>query len=311
MTKSTDNAVSETAIAQLYEQWLDAVRHQDLDGIMALYREDIVAFDAVLALQFKGRQAYREHWKMCLEFCPAGAKEPVFDMHDLVVQVEGELAFVHALMHCGHREGDQIDASWMRMSAGLRREGDHWKIAHEHFSAPFEMPSGKAMFHLTPDGESQSVRPIPAGMSTVSAHLVCADAPAAIEFYKQAFGAQEMSGWRLEVDGVFLHGELMIGDSVVMIGQENIGCDSVGPRALKGSPVTLHLYVPDVDASFQQAVAAGAREIMPVMDMFWGDRYGMLEDPEGHRWSLATHVRDLAPEEIARAAREFCAQMAS
>lgn len=308
MIKNTESAAAQSAIAQLYDTWLAAVRRQDLDTVVSLYTDDVLAFDAILALQFKGREAYREHWRACMEFCPAGGQETVFEMHGLEVQSEGGTAFAHALMRCGHKEGEKVQASWMRMSAGLRRQDGEWKIAHEHFSAPFEMPSGKAMFHLTPDDDAQTVRPVPAGMSTVSAHLVCADAPAAIEFYKKAFNAMEMPHGRLEMDGVFLHGEIIIGDSVLMIGQEDAGCGSTGPRTLKGTPVTLHMYVPDVDHAFQRALDAGAKEIMPLSDMFWGDRYGVLEDPEGHRWSMATHVHDATPEEIREAAREFCAQ---
>lgn len=310
MTKNMESPAAHMAIAQLYEEWLGAVRRQDVDGVVALYTDDVLAFDAILALQFRGREAYRKHWQTCMEFCPMGEKEMVFEMHGLEVQSEGDVAFAHALMRCGHKDGEKVEASWMRMSSGLRRLDGQWKIAHEHFSAPFEMPSGKAMFHLSPDDNEQTVRAVPAGMSTVSAHLVCADAPAAIEFYKKAFNAMELPHGRLELDGVFLHGEIVVGDSVVMIGQENEGCGSVGPRSLKGTPVTLHLYVPDADHAFRQALEAGAKEVMPVTEMFWGDRYGVLEDPEGHRWSLATHVRDLSPDEIRQAAREFCMQTA-
>lgn len=309
MIHNTDNTAAHSDIAQLYEKWLSAVRRQDVDAVVGLYTEDVLAFDAILALQFRGKEAYRKHWQACMEFCPMGDKEMIFEMHELEVQSEGGVAFAHALMHCGHKDGEKIEASWMRMTAGLRREGGQWKIAHEHFSAPFEMPSGKAMFHLTPDGE-QAVRPVPAGMSTVSAHLVCTDAVAAIDFYKKAFNAMEFPQGRLELDGVFLHGEIVIGDSVVMIAQEDESCGSTAPRTLKGTPVTIHLYVPDADRAFRQALEAGATEIMPVTEMFWGDRYGVLEDPDGHRWSLATHVRDLAPEEIRQAAREFCLQTA-
>jgi len=306
MDTRTSGGAAQSAIAQLYEGWLDAVRRQDLDAVLSFYTDDVLAFDAILALQFRGREAYGKHWQACMEFCPMGDKEPVFEMHELVVQSEGDIAFAHALMRCGHKEGEHVEASWMRMTAGLKRRGGEWKIAHEHFSAPFEMPSAKAMFHLTPDDDGKRVRPIPAGMSTVSPHIVCADAGAAIDFYKKAFNAMEMPHGRLELDGNFLHGEIVIGDSVVMIGQEDERCGSASPQTLKGTPVTLHLYVPDVDQAFRRAVEAGAKEIMPVSDMFWGDRYGVVEDPYGHRWSLATHVRDVAPEDILRAAREFC-----
>jgi len=306
MNTNLAGGMAESAITELYDAWLAAVRHQDLDAVISFYTDDVLAFDAILALQFKGKEAYRKHWQACMELCPMGEKESIFEMHDLAVQSGGDIAFVHALMRCGYKEGDRIDASWMRMSAGLQQQGGEWKIAHEHFSAPFEMPSGKAMFHLSPEGGDTAVRPVPAGMSTVSAHLVCADAPAAIEFYKKAFNAMEMPNGRLELDGDFLHGEIVIGDSVVMIGQEDERCGSASPQTLKGSPVALHLYVSDVDHAFGRALDAGAKEVMPVSDMFWGDRYGVLEDPFGHRWSLATHTRDLTPDEIRQAAREFC-----
>lgn len=307
MSTDLESATTESAVAQLYDTWLAGVRSQDLDTVLSCYTDDILAFDAVLALRFSGREAYRRHWQACMEYCPVGAgKEPVFELRDLRVESGGGIAFAHALIRCGHKEGDRIDASWMRMSSGLRRQGEEWRIAHEHFSAPFDMPSTKAMFHLSPDGEAGGARPVPAGMSTVTPHLVCADAPAAMAFYKKAFGAMEMPRGVLEIDGVFLHGEIAIGDAVVMISQEDERCGSMSPQTLNGTPVTLHLYVTDADAALRRAVEAGAKEIMPVSEMFWGDRYGVVEDPYGHRWSLATHVRDVSPDEILAAAREFC-----
>lgn len=308
MSTHLEHGSAQTAITQLYDSWLAAVRAQDVDAIMAHYVEDVLAFDAILALQFRGKPAYRKHWQMCMEMCPAGEREPVFELRDLQVQAEGDLAFAHALLRCGHKEGDRVDAGWMRLTAGLRRVKGAWKIAHEHFSAPFEMPSGKAMFHLSPDDDGSQVRPVPPGMSTITPHIICRDAKAAIEFYRKAFNAMDMPFGCLEVDGRFLHGEIMIGDSVVMIAQEDAACGSLSPGTLKGTPVALHVYVNDVDQAWKQAIEAGARQIMPVTDMFWGDRYGVLEDPFGHRWSLATHVRDVPPEEIERAAREFMAQ---
>jgi PhnB protein len=144
---------------------------------------------------------------------------------------------------------------------------------------------------------STNVKPIPEGMHTVTPHLVCARAAEAIEFYKRAFGAQELS--RLPGDDSrIIHAALRIGGSVIMLTEECPEWNSLGPQALKGSPVTLHLYVEDADRLFEQAVAAGASVRIPVAEMFWGDRYGVLEDPFGHRWSVATHVRDLTPEEI-------------
>ena len=142
-----------------------------------------------------------------------------------------------------------------------------------------------------------SVKPIPDGMHSLTPHLVCNGAAEAIEFYKKAFGAVEM-GRLPGPDGKLMHAQVRIGDSVLMLTDEWPNMGSVGPKTLKGSPVTIHLYVTDADATFAQAVAAGAKATMPVADMPWGDRYGRLEDPFGHHWSVATHLRDLTPEEI-------------
>ena len=138
---------------------------------------------------------------------------------------------------------------------------------------------------------------IPKDMHSITAHLVCADAAKAIEFYKKAFGAVETA--RLPgPDGKIMHASLRIGDSCLMLADEYPEMGSVGPKALKGSPVTIHLYVEDADATVAKAAKAGAKVTMPVAEMFWGDRYGQLEDPFGHRWSIGTHVRDLTPEQI-------------
>ena len=136
-------------------------------------------------------------------------------------------------------------------------------------------------------------------MRTVTPHLICGGAVDAIEFYKKAFGAVELSRMPGS-DGKLMHASIRIGDSVVMLNEENPGWGAFGPKHLKSSPVTIHLYVEDVDAVFQQAVDAGAEVLMPVADCFWGDRYGMLKDPFGHRWSVATHVRDVTQEEMQR-----------
>jgi len=140
-------------------------------------------------------------------------------------------------------------------------------------------------------------------MRTVTPHLTCGGAADAIEFYKRAFGAVELT--RLPgPGGKLLHAMIRIDDSNVMLVDEFPAHGSFGPKAMKGSPVTLHLYVDDVDAVFRRAVDAGAKVTMPVADMFWGDRYGRLEDPFGHQWSVATHVRDVKPEEMQEAMRQ-------
>ncbi|OAJ59976.1 VOC family protein [Paraburkholderia ginsengiterrae] len=144
---------------------------------------------------------------------------------------------------------------------------------------------------------SSAVKPIPEGMHSITPHLVCANAAEAIEFYKKAFNAVEQ--FRLPgPGGKLIHACLKIGDSMLMMTDEWPEHRALGPLSLNGTPVTIHLYVQDVDASFKQAVDAGATVVMPVADMFWGDRYGHVKDPFGHSWSLATHTRDLSPEEI-------------
>jgi len=149
-----------------------------------------------------------------------------------------------------------------------------------------------------------TVKPIPDGMHALTPHLICADAAAAIDFYKAAFGAVELV--RLPgPQGKLMHGSVRIGDSTLMLVDEAPEWNMLGPKSLKGSPVTIHLYVTDVDATVAQAVAAGAKITMPIADMFWGDRYGTLEDPFGHRWSVATHTRDTTPEEMRQAMAEM------
>lgn len=144
------------------------------------------------------------------------------------------------------------------------------------------------------------VNPIPTGMHSVTPHLICGDSAAAIAFYKQAFDAVEVS--RLPgPNGKIMHASIRIGDSTVMLVDEFPDHGSPGPKTLRGTPVVIHLYVPDADALAARAAAGGAKITMPVTEMFWGDRYGQFEDPFGHRWSVATHVRDVTPEEIQQA----------
>jgi PhnB protein len=157
--------------------------------------------------------------------------------------------------------------------------------------------SGSAMSTVQ---QATKAKPIPEDMPTLTPHLVCAGAAAAIEFYKKAFGAVEatrMPG----PDGKLMHAMLRIGGSPLMLVDAMPQWGMVGPDALKGSPVTIHMYVEDADATVERAVAAGAKVTMPVADQFWGDRYGKIEDPFGHHWSIATHILDLSPEEMREA----------
>lgn len=140
------------------------------------------------------------------------------------------------------------------------------------------------------------------GVHAVTPHLVCAGAAAAIEFYKKAFGATEMI--RLPgPDGRLMHACIRINGSSVMLADEYPEMGSLSPTSLKGTPVTIHLIVDDVDRVAEQALAAGAKIVMPVADMFWGDRYGVLEDPFGHRWSVATPKHAMTEDELREAAR--------
>jgi PhnB protein len=144
------------------------------------------------------------------------------------------------------------------------------------------------------------VRAIPEDMHSLTPHLVCANALEAIEFYKRAFGATATPPL-LAPDGKLMHGMVRIGDSALMLVEENKEWGSIGPGTLGGSPVTLHLYVNNCDEVYKKALAAGATAKMPPSDMFWGDRYGMLTDPFGHNWSIATHIRDVSPTEMQEA----------
>ena len=151
---------------------------------------------------------------------------------------------------------------------------------------------------------SNSTPTPPEGLHSLSPHLVCAGAADAIEFYKKAFGAVEM----IRVpgrDGRLMHACVSVNGSSVMLVDEMPQCGVLSPKSLKATPVTIHLVVPDVDKAVDRAVKAGATVVMPVADMFWGDRYGQIEDPFGHRWSLATPQRVLSEQEIRAAAEAF------
>lgn len=153
----------------------------------------------------------------------------------------------------------------------------------------------------------KKVNPIPPGFHTVTPYLIVNGGKEALEFYKKAFGAQEII--RMEMpDGRIGHSEIRVGDSHVMIADG--GCEEAwsDPKALKGTPVIMNLYVENVDAWVERASKAGAKVVKPVTDYFYGDRAGMVEDPFGHRWHIATHQEDVSPEEIKRRFDEFVLQ---
>jgi len=142
------------------------------------------------------------------------------------------------------------------------------------------------------------VKPIPDGYHTLTPTLTCRDAARAIEFYKQAFGAEARGDVAKGPDGKVMHAELKIGDSVIMLSDEYPEFGVLSPQSIGGSGMGLHIYLDGVDAAFDRAVKAGAQVEMPVMDQFWGDRYGKLKDPFGHKWSVATRVKDLSEDEM-------------
>ncbi len=155
-----------------------------------------------------------------------------------------------------------------------------------------------------------SVKPIPDGYHSVTPYLICQGAAAAIEFYKSAFGATEL--FRLPMpDGKVGHAEIKIGNSPIMLADEFPGMGFNSPTTLKGTPVSLMIYVEDCDAMFAKAVELGATVIKPLQDQFYGDRSGCLADPFGHVWTISTHKEDVSPEEMARRSEEFGKQQNS
>ncbi len=151
---------------------------------------------------------------------------------------------------------------------------------------------------------------IPEGFNTVSTYLIVKDAKKALDFYQKALGAE--AGVHMPGPGGqgTMHAEMRIGNSTVMLTDENPQWEMKAPETLGGSPASLHLYVEDVDKAFKRAVDAGCEVVAPLMDAFWGDRYGKVKDPYGHQWGFATHVEDVPPEEMGKRAEAWFAEMA-
>jgi PhnB protein len=150
------------------------------------------------------------------------------------------------------------------------------------------------------------VKPIPENYPQLTPYLCCKNAVEAIEFYKKAFGAREVESMRMTTpDGKLGHSEIWIGNAFIMLGDESPQMNFRSPQSIGGSPVTLHLYVNDVDEIANRAVSTGAKLVRPVTDMFYGDRSGSIEDPFGHIWHIATHKEDLSPEEIKKRAASY------
>lgn len=152
-------------------------------------------------------------------------------------------------------------------------------------------------------------KPIPEGYHTVTPALVFKNAKKALEFYKKAFDAKEQLV--IPTNGGVMHAEMRIGDSIVMLGEENPAWpEQKSAESMGGSPVSLNIYLPDADAAYKKALAAGAKGLKQPEDAFWGDRYGQVKDPFGYTWGLLTHKRDVSPEEMKRAAQEWAASSA-
>ena len=159
---------------------------------------------------------------------------------------------------------------------------------------------------MTPSTQPVSV---PAGFHAVTPVLTVKDAEKAIGFYQRAFGAEERMRFLGPDEKSIMHAEIKIGDSIIMLGEEHPETGCRGPQSLGGTPVSLYLYVEDADQAFTRAVSAGARADMPVADMFWGDRFGQVTDPFGHKWNLATRKENVTPEEMRKRSGKFFAQM--
>lgn len=156
--------------------------------------------------------------------------------------------------------------------------------------------------------KKKKVAPIPKGYAVLTPHLSIKGAARALVFYEKAFGAKT----RLRMDapgGIIGHAEMTIGNSVFMLADEFPGCGTSAPASVNGTTVTFYLYVKDVDAAYARALAAGATQLMPPTDMFYGDRIGSLKDPFGHVWSLATHVEDVSPKEMKKRSEAELAKM--
>jgi PhnB protein len=157
---------------------------------------------------------------------------------------------------------------------------------------------------------AKSVKAKPDHLSTVTPYLIIKDAHKAADFYKKAFGAEERMSMP-DPDGKLMHGEIKIGNSIIMMGEECAQMDGLGPLSRGGATSSLMVYFDDVDTAFDKAVKAGCEVRLPLSDMFWGDRYGQVKDPFGHIWALAQHVEDLSPEDMKKRSEEACKQMAA
>jgi uncharacterized glyoxalase superfamily protein PhnB len=169
-------------------------------------------------------------------------------------------------------------------------------------------PKKKPAYRLKPSAKTKPKKGIPPGFTTLTAHIVVEGAADAMDFYKRAFGAEELGRAPMPDGQRLMHGLMRLGDSMLMLVDAFPEFGARGPKAIGGSPVTLHVYVEDADEAFQRALDAGCTVAMPLADMFWGDRYGKVRDPFGHEWSIATKIKDMTPEEMEAAQKAAFAQ---
>lgn len=160
-----------------------------------------------------------------------------------------------------------------------------------------------------PAAKPAKVTPIPEQFHAITPHLICKDAGEAMEFYKKAFGAKEVTRMSGPDGKSVMHGEMKIGGSILMIADEVPQMNCLGPASLGGTSVCIHHYVANADKTFETAVKAGATVVMPMMDMFWGDRYGKLKDPFGHEWSIASRQKILTHKQMQKAMDEAFKEM--
>ena len=154
-----------------------------------------------------------------------------------------------------------------------------------------------------------AVQPVPEGYNTVTPYLAVPNAAEAIDFYTRALGAKERVRMPGPGDSI-MHAELEIGDSLIMLSDPFPQASTKTPKELGGTSVNIFVYIEDIDALYKQAVDAGATSLMEPDDMFWGDRFGLVQDPFGHTWTIATHIEDVPPEEMQKRSEEFMASMA-
>ena len=313
---SEANRQAEAEIRALIEAWSRAIEAKDPDAIVAAYTPNTVIYDAIPPGKTVGAKAIRDIWAQCLPYFPKKFRS---EHKDLDITVDGDVAFVHALHRFVPDPPDHpCGMTCLRVTACYKRSGGAWQVAHEHVSVPFDPMTARAVYldadynalpsPGVPDTSEGCVTAMPDGAllepSKVTPHLICAGAADAIAFYQKAFGATELM--RLPgPDGRLLHACVAINGAPVMLADEfkdaGAHCNT-SPSTLGGTPVSIHLNVSDANAFFDRAVSAGARVVMPVADMFWGDRYGVVEDPFGHHWAIATQLKKLSMDEIKAAA---------